>query len=484
MRTVILLLGLAALLLADRGSLAQTPDRCSLPGAAVPGEVLAPGWERSYRAGCRDDAGKLAGGSETLHLVAHKGRLFAAVGYWMDSRNPWYGGSPVTGSWAQVLRLDGPAARWQIDLDMPLHLRPEILSSATFTTDGKGRALPSPVTLLLAAAYQGNGSGGITLFTRDDATGGWAKSKIIDKPTGKKGEPNSVRALRVHRDRVTGVDRLFVSAGVFGIFSGVYDPSVPGKVRWDKESESGPVAVRPLAIVEANGSLFFSADRSVYRRVDGPQPRYETIFKMTDDGGGSAFSPVGGIRGLTAIANPGGAGQSLLFVWAPGKRSRSCMVRLDPIPSDSYKRVDEGCLDTLLRQYLGGDPVYYVLAGYNELLGVADPATGRNDNLIGLSAWVSASHGIRTTQSKDRNGGFYAGAAYAVRDDGGHYHMREVNGPIGWTNPSLVATRTYAVSPFAEDGGKIVYFGGYDANFTPSSDTAWVFRTSVANALR
>jgi hypothetical protein len=461
----------------------SAPDRCSLPGASLPGEVLSPGWERSYRSGCRDDAGNLAGGSETLHLVPHKGKLFAAVGYWMDPRNPWYGGSPVTGSWAQVLRLDGPTARWHVDLDMPLHLRPEILHSATFKIDGSGRALASPVTLLLAAAYQGNGSGGISLFTRDDARGVWEKSKIIDKPTGVKGEDNSVRALRVHRDAVTGIDRLFVSIGVLGIYSGVYDPSVPGKIRWDKQSESGPVAVRPLAIVEANGSLFFSADRSVYRRIDGAQPRYEAIVKIEDGGGGSTFSPVGGIRGMTAVANPGGPGQSLLFVWTPGKRSRSCMVRLDPAGSSSgYARVDEICLDTVLRQYLG-TPVHYVLAGYNELLGVTDSATGHVKNLIGLSAWVSASHRTRTTQSKDANGGFYAGAAYAVRDSAGHYRMQEVNGPFGGTNPDLVATRTYAVSPFAEDAGRVVYFGGYDCNFVPSPDTAWIFRTSLANAL-
>jgi hypothetical protein len=480
----VLLLGLAALFVADRGSLAQTPDRCASPGSSLPGEVLTPGWERSYKSGCRDDAGKLAGGSETLHLVPHKGKLFAAVGYWMDPRNPWYGGSPVTGSWAQVLRLDGPAARWQVDLDMPQHLRPEILHSATFTTDGSGVALSAPVTLLLAAAYQGNGSGGISLFTRDDARGTWEKSKIIDKPTGKKGEENSVRALRVHRDRVTGVDRLFVSVGVMGIFSGVYDPSAPGRIRWDKQSESGPLAMRPLAIVEANGSLFFSADRSVYRRVDGARPRYEEILKVDDGGGGSTFSPVGGIRGLTAIANPRGPGQSLLFVWAPGKHSRSCMMRLDPVgPSGGYTRVDETCIETLLRQYLG-TPVPYVLAGYNELLGVADPATSHVKNLIGLSAWVSASRQVRTTQSKESNGGFFAGAAYAVRDDSGHYHMREVNGPIGGTNPDLVATRTYAISPFADDAGKVIYFGGYDCNFVSSPDTAWVFRTTLANALR
>ena len=461
---------------------ATAADRCSVPGATIPGEVMAPGWERSYRSGCPDDAGKLAGGSEVLHLVAHKGKLYAAVGYWMDPRNPWYGGAPATGSWAQVLRLDSPAARWQVDLDMPMHLRPEILHSATFTTDGTGRPLPSPVTLLMAAAYQGSGDGGISLFTRDDASGSWEKSKIINKPTGKKGEENSVRALRVHRDKVTGVDRLFASVGVLGIFSGVYDASAPGRIRWDTGSESGPLTMRPLAVIEADGALLFSSDRSVYRRIDGPQPRYEPVLHIPDTGGGSTFSPVGGIRGLTAIANPAGPGQSLLLVWAPGNRSRSCMLRFDPAGPGGYARTDEGCLDGMIQRYLNGTPAPYVLAGYNEILAVPDPVTHETKSLVGMSEWVSG-HAVRTTQGKGKDGGWYAGALYAVRDAGGHYSMHEVNGRIGASNPDLVATRAYALSPFAADGGRVIYFGGYDCNFVASSDTAWIFRTSLANAL-
>jgi hypothetical protein len=42
--------------------------------------------------------------------------------------------------------------------------------------------------------------------------------------------------------------------------------------------------------------------------------------------------------------------------------------------------------------------------------------------------------------------------------------------------PTLIAARTFAVSPFATDGGNAVYFGGYDANFKPAHNTAWIFR--------
>jgi hypothetical protein len=138
--------------------------------------------------------------------------------------------------------------------------------------------------------------------------------------------------MRVYRDKVTGVDRLFVSIGVLGVFSGVYDPGAVGKIRWDDKSESGPVATRPLSIVEANGALLFSADKFVYRRIDGAQPRYALVQDLSDLHAGNTFSPVGGIRGMTAIANPQGNGQSLIFVWAPGNGSKACMFRLVQAP--------------------------------------------------------------------------------------------------------------------------------------------------------
>jgi hypothetical protein len=461
----------------------QPQPAASAPCAsgAMPGETLAAGWERSYSAGCVDQAGKLAAGSEILHLVAHKGRLYAAAGFWMDPRNPWYGGSPSDGKWAQILRLDAPRAGWQVDLEMPQHLRPELLFSATFHFDHNGRPLPAPQTLLFASAYLGNGAGGISLFTRDDAAGRWERSQILPGPTGRRGGDNSVRAMRVHRDTVTGGERLFVSAGVHGVFSGAYDPTAPGKVRWERQSETGVLPVRPLAIVEANGALFFSADKAVWRRVDGAMPRWEVVHDLGDLPAGKTLSPVGGIRGLTPIDNPSGAGQSLILVWAPDGRSRACIMRLDPAPS-GFARSEETCLDRLVSRYLDNTPVPFVLAGYNDFLAVGD-APGRVRHLVGFEAWVGGTR-LRTVQGKDAKGGYYAGALYAIRDAAGSYRLGEVNGRIDSTNPALEATRAYALSPFAADGGQAVYMGGFDCNFVRCSDTAWIFRADVATVLR
>lgn len=365
---------------------------------------------------------------------------------------------------------------------MPWHLRCEILQSVTFTTNSKGEALRQPVNLLLASTYIGGGKDGVSLFTRDDATGRWKKSKIISGPTDKKGVGISVRSMLIHRDTVTGVDRLFISIGELGIFSGTYDPAVPGKIRWNAKSETGPLATRPLAVIEANGSLLFSTGKSIYRRIDGPAPTYTLVHDLDDLFSGKIDADVGGIRGLTPIPNPTGSGQSLLFVWAPNSRSMGCVMRLDPDGKGGYTRIQEVYLDKLVSQYLDDNPVYFVLAGYNNFLPVKDPATQETNYLVGIEAWILGKR-LATTQ-RTQGGGFYAGALYVIRDSKGGYRINEVNGRISSSNPPLVSTRCYALSPFTADNGKVIYFGGYDCNFVLCSNTAWIFRTDLANALR
>ena len=457
----------------------QLPTPISASDISAPDEVIAPGWERSYQAGYLDDNGKYVGGSEILHLVAHKGKLFAAVGYWMDKRNIWYGGSSADTGWAQVLRLDGPDARWQVDLEMPWHLRCEILQSVTFTTDSEGKALPQPVNLLLASTYMGDGKDGVSLFTRDDATGRWEQSKIISGPTGKDGVGISVRAMQIHHDRVTGVDRVFISIGELGIFSGVYDPALPGKIRWDAQSESGPVDIRPLAVAEANGTLVFSTGKSIFCRIDGKKSKYVLVHDLGNLLSGKIDPSFGGIHGLTPIPNPTGSGQSLLFCWAPNEyASIGCIMRLDPDGKGGYTQIQEVFLDKLVRQYLDGIPVDVILAGYNNILPIKDPATQETNYLVGMIAGISGKRFPAT------NNGVYAGALYAIRDSKGGYRISEVNGRISSSNPPLVATRCYALSPFKADNGKVIYFGGYDGSFILCSNTAWIFRTNLANALR
>ena len=458
-----------------------------VPTMVFAANEISPGWERSYQAGVTDRNGQYMGGSETMHIVSHKGRLFAGIGYWEDSRNIWYGGKDPAAGWAQVLRLDKPGGQWQVDLEMrPQYLRAEILKSITFTTNGKGELLKVPANLLVASAYTPRQrTVEITFFTRDDDTGKWVTSTIYSGPKPADLEDRSVRAICVHRDKVTGIERIFISIGKLGVFSGVYDAAVAGKVRWNPHSESGPVEARPLAIVEAGGDLLFSAGRKIYRRNDGASPSYSVVRDMSDlypDAASEAtFQPCGGIRGLSVIPGPGGKGESLIFLMAEGGQARGAIFRLDPTKEGRYKCIREVYLDGLMSRYLSGNPIHAVLGGYNCFFPVVDPLTRETIHLVGFECRIGG-HRFPMCEA-NKEGGFYAGGMYAIRGKNGTYRLKEINGRNTASKPPLVATRCFAISPFKEHSGDVIYFGGNDTNFKPCLNRAWIFSTSIENAL-
>jgi hypothetical protein len=201
------------------------------------------------------------------------------------------------------------------------------------------------------------------------------------------------------------------------------------------------------------------------------------------------LSTVGGVRGLTAIANPSGAGESLIFLWAPGSRSQACIFRLDPDGPAAYARKRERCLAPLISAYLGGAKIPYALGAYKNFLAVRDPATNELVHVIGLEAFVAENpvgpgEKIPTAPNqRQKSGGFYAGALYAIRNSKGAYRIGEVDGPATSSKTPLVSVRAYAISPFAEDAGSALYVGGYDADHFPASDTAWIFRASLDTVL-
>jgi hypothetical protein len=106
---------------------------------------------------------------------------------------------------------------------------------------------------------------------------------------------------------------------------------------------------------------------------------------------------------------------------------------------------------------------------------VTDPRTGTQVWLIGL--WVN--HPQRQTPPNN-------GSYYMVRHSNGTYEHGRVFDtaqpvPLG---QELRATRSIAASPFAADGGRVFYFGGYDAggNAPPGTtyhNTAWIYRGRV-----
>src|SRR5258708_3693693 len=69
-------------------------------------------WKQSLQIRSGDSSIAPIGGTEVRALVAFDKKLFAAIGYWMDTEKlrPELPG-------AQVLRLDSPDSEWKVDFE-------------------------------------------------------------------------------------------------------------------------------------------------------------------------------------------------------------------------------------------------------------------------------------------------------------------------------------------------------------------------------
>jgi hypothetical protein len=443
-----------------------------LVGAGVGGgQVRADDFQISFAAGSRDAAGTFAGGTELRQLTAHAGKLYAGNGYWEDRPGP------EGPQGAQILVLDAHGAAWRVDHKFdermangrPRDLAVGALFEASFATDGSGKALPGRVPLLIASNWDLTGA--TRVFTRDDASGAWITTTLAQDRANPEFLPQ-IRSFGQHRDRVTGVDRVFAGQDPRGIFSGTYEPSAIGRIRWGSAPEldlsSVPTAgisgrngyLRVSSFAECNGRLYAAVGQQIYERVDGATPQWRLIYTNPRPGHSET-----GLRGLTAI--PGASGEVLLAA-VEGNAAR--IVRIDPATGGETTEVD---VDELLGQGWGMRPGYAITA-YNNM------AHAGSALLIGVMAFVPRSASIPPGHSvvDVGYGQVEAGAWYLVRSASGNYELHRV--PADFGHP-LVAVRTIIASPFAGDAA--IYFGGYDANKAPAHNTAWIARGSAATAL-
>lgn len=225
-------------------------------------EITSFAFSKDYFPGTLDQNGRKLSGSEIMRLTGHRGQLFAATSMfrdpWMSERYPGYPG-------AQVLRKRSSGASWEADISLGTrYLRVDALESVQFTHDSYGQALPEPVVMLVAGIWDlGPDASGrnrwISVAIRDDETGDWTISRIAPVPHTDRGFA-SVRAMKVHRDRETGMQYLFVGAANGGVFKGVFDPATEGRIRWLAGDEVDSTYGRPQSMTVCNGSLYASFD--------------------------------------------------------------------------------------------------------------------------------------------------------------------------------------------------------------------------------
>ena len=426
-------------------------------------------WQQSFIAGNLDINGLFMGGSEVLHLVPHKNKLFASIGYWEDENNIWYGGNDLNLGWAQIICLANEDDSWKVDFDLGLnYLRPEILKQVIFTKDYNGNTLDAPDTLLIVGAYSPNYISGIVtanIFVRNDANGLWDQVLVYEGgfPAG---ENYSMRDIEIYTDQVTGIENLIISVGTQGIFSGKYNPNINGKIEMGLNPEIGPLSIRSLGIAIANNSLYFSSGNKIFKRNDGFNPSYDVVHDFLDLGS-NINSAVGGIRGLSTISNPSGVNESMLLMWCPNGQSRGTIFRLDPSESQGFDRVYETKISLLVEDYLPGVTVTYLLGAYNEFYSFTDPASNEEYHIIGIESLLQGEN-YPTWNS------FYSGAIFVLRDNSAQYELQEINGAIDFEDNPLVAVRCYVKSPFENEDA--LYFGGFDPNGYTSTNNAWIYK--------
>lgn len=429
----------------------QTPPP---PGHRIP-PPPGSGFQVSWYSGAYDSSDRFMGATEVMQLVAYKGMLFAGTSDWADVP----GQDPVVG--AEILRLDGPHDQWQVDADFtellpngkPRYIRIGAMNAFTFTRDGDGNPLPEPVSMLLAVPSDQMGVDAV--YSRDDDTGTWTPMVLAESPV-----PGGIRALGFYQDSVTGLERVFAGCAAAGLFSGVYDSKVPGRIRWEPVPELVPYN-RFMAFAEADGAFYTVVQPAMYRREDGEQPSWDTVY---------TYSPppvwASGLRGLTTIANPTGEGDALIT----GKEGLIAdMLRFDP--NAGFRPVIELYAQNFLRQQWGSGynlSNNYVVLSYNDIPQYVDPRTGETVQLV-------------TMLAQSPNPDQANSAWFLVRHANAHYDLREVpalptpNNP----DPALKATRSIVVSPFPEDKGRVFYLAGYDVSEMPSHNTGWIYRGSL-----
>ncbi len=428
-------------------------------------------WRRSLPIRPGDPSITKIGGTEVRALAVFDGKLYAGIGYWVDTER-----ENLTLPGAQVLRLDAANSEWQIDFELDQRLpsgkrRYQAISNlqaVRFTIDNKGEALDPPVDLLLAGVWS---HGGLEVFFR--VTGSpsfpWARIRI----PGHENDPSGsqVRSFILHKDRITGADIVFAGASN-AIFTGSYDRSEKSIV-WNPQPEWQGEMGRPAAkgrvssFAECNGKVYAAVHGTIYERSDGAAPAWKKVFETAIEIGNNVH--VTGLRGLTSIPNVSGPGEVLL---ASVEDAPSRIYRIDPHQADAsgmYSATLEIDVSSFLTRALGTNVTYASIA-YNDTTAYPDRDGNCPFRLIGMEAITPDA---RETFGKFK---YDVNAHYLIRDCGGHYALREIQDPQIVPKPQLVAVRALAVSPFAADPTGTVYAGGFDANNNPVHNTAWLYR--------
>jgi arylformamidase len=432
-------------------------------------------WKKDLDLPFTDINGNALTGTEVIHIVTHKGKLFAGNSYWNETTAPRRG---------QVWIKETANGNWKRDYQMPVsHSRVTSLYSFTFFKDKNGNTIAADTLLFAGATYDyGNGSGPAVTFVRNDVNNSWIKHDF--QTTGHPFGYTQVRSMGFHRDKVTGADIVFAGANPAptGAYAGRYNAAVAGKIEWDATPEFTPAGYqRIMGFAVCNDTLYMATQREIYKRIDGVNPQWVQIVNLASPAiinqYGSNLDPYWlndeDIRGFRSIKNPAGTADVLIF------GALNHIFRVEP--KTNYKLVAEQNIEDVLENATGHDFHYLqtqIIKDYR--------VPGSNDTvqLIGFEAFYDTTYLSQNPQPNFK--GFNKQGWYFERKQTGAnitYQLKEIiDFSITPQPDSLARVRTFETSPFLQDSGKVIYSGGFAPWFIGGvTNTAWIYKGTYQN---
>jgi len=433
-------------------------------------------FKKDYFPGIYDPFGKYLSGTELMRLTSHKGKLYASTSTFLDSffveRYSYYTG-------AQILRKDSSDGKWHADLTLGVeYLRADCLESIEFTYDSTGTKLSKPVKILIAGiwdvAYSRQRM--VSVAVRLDDENRWVISSI---DTNTSNDQGSVRSMIVHRDKITGIQYLFIGAGVGSIYKGIYDPSQDTKIRWVGKNELDFDAGRVQSMTICNDTLYAAFgygdsqspedEGGLYKRIDGENPKWELVYSWENNPNGK-FEYL--LRGISTVEDPENPNNQVI-VGALEKPPLPVIRMINP--SKGYAVTEEINYEDYFTTIFGAKPnpkQYMNAAILNKLEPFVNPETGQNEHLVTTF--------IMHPQSPSKA---YNGAYYMVRHNDMSYDWGAIYDTINLPDGiELQGVRTIEKSPFADEPN-VYYFGGYAADYENVKNTAWIYKGTLNKSL-
>jgi hypothetical protein len=429
---------------------------------------------KDYFPGTLDKNGMYLGSTETMTIIAHKGKLFAGMGNWMDY--PWQMNSSNEGS--QVLRKDSYNSPWVVDTSFGFRsMRTDALLSVNFTKDANNNELKPAVNLLVCGAgdISIDRPRELNIWVRDDTKNKWLKNTGFTVTKGGTG----IRAFSIHTDKVTGKQYLFCGMSEGDIIKAQYNTNKPGLLEIDTTRELRGLG-RVMAMTVCNGDLYASAGVDIvgkdtvgglFRRIDGAIPKWERVYTWPYIESASGGDEPNIMRGITTIPDPKGSGKDVIV----GTRAFPGIVEIIE-PHNNHNVYTEFYIKDFFSSQWNVNYKGAALSAYNYFV----PDTLNGEEIWWQSLWVN-----HPDASK---GHPYNGSHFLVRYKNGTYKYGDI---FDDKNPlpkglNLRACRTICKSPFKEEPFTY-YFGGYDAAKDTSNNTSWIYKgridkfTSAAN---